>query len=502
MNQGPERYHLFIIGFQIGKYIKNSFILILFLFILNYQSDMFLWKYGRYIFLLVTIWSFASYGLQWFFRKYEMTETAFYLYEGVFTKEERIIPYDRVQDIKQRRSFVHRILGHSSLRFETAMAGQNDSISFPTLPKREAENIKVFVEQAIACANKPDEEATAAMPNQLGDAEQPGRDVHFTPSARDLLFAFLTSFKFLALLPVLLSVYSRVESEFNLDKHINNVQSFFISAWWLTGTLILFLVLFSILIGVVQIYLKYGKYEIASDEFNIYITQGVINETAFSIRKNNVQAVKLEQSFMKRLLGMVEIKFISAGSLETNVDERQVNSLYPFLRKERAFRILHELLPDYQVGEKINRHPVQKLWMNIMKLSLVSALLIGMLYLLQVYQVISLPLWVNIGVWVLFAYAILVVYLHYRCSGYSHQGKWIQVRKGALTTTLFITKREKLIGLNTSQSLLQKAFRLANIEIINRSTPVEYTTIAQLSAREMRPFLIWYQQRANEIDTE
>lgn len=504
MKQGPKRYHPFIICFQIGKYIKNAIIPFLFLFVLNYQSDMFVWKYGRYVFLAFTIWSFLSYIINWFFNKYELSDDAFYFYEGVFTKEERIIPYYRVQDIQQYRNVIHHILRHTSLRFETALSGENASITFPTLPSQQANNMKAFVDRAVSLATEVDEEKNEQTMEESNKQNQVKRTIHFTPSRQDLVFAFLTSFKFLALVPILLSIYFKVEGEFDLDKHLKSFQSFFSSAWWIAAFIVILSIVVSMLVGMTQTYLKYGKYEIASDEFHIYITQGLINESTFSIRKKNVQAVKIEQSLMKRLLGIAEIKFISAGSLEVDGEDRQVNALYPFLRKNRALCILHELLPEYEVGtkENIQKHPPQKLWLNLLKLSIVSLSLIGILYILEMYHVIMLPFWVNIGVWLLFVYFILMVYLHFRFSGYTHYGEWIHVQTGALATTIFITKRSKVIGVNANQSIVQKSFRLANIEIVNRANPVKYTIITHISAQEMQLFLAWFQQRTREIETE
>src|SRR5699024_972908 len=120
MSQGPKRSHPFIICFQIGTYLKNAFLPFLRLFVFNYQSDMFIWKYGRYVFLVMTMWTILSYGVKWLFKKYELSADAFYFYEGIFTKGERIVPYCRIQDIQQHRNIVHHILRHTSLRFETA----------------------------------------------------------------------------------------------------------------------------------------------------------------------------------------------------------------------------------------------------------------------------------------------------------------------------------------------------------------------------------------------
>lgn len=504
MSQGPKRYHPFIICFQIGTYLKNAFLPFLLLFVFNYQSDMFIWKYGRYVFLVITMWTIFSYGVNWFFKKYELSADAFYFYEGIFTKEERIVPYYRIQDIQQHRNIVHHILRHTSLRFETASGGENASITFHTLPAQQAEKMKAFVDYAVSSSTEVDEEKDEQLRKEPYVQNQTKRTIHFSPSRQDLMFAFLTSFKFLALMPILMSIYVKLDGKLDLDKHLSSVHSFFSSAWWLIAFVVIFLLIISVFVGMTQIYLKYGKYEIASDEKHIYITQGRMNESSFAIRKSNVQAIQIEQTLMKRILGMAEIKLISAGSLEVGSDDQQINALYPFLRHNRALWLLHELLPDYELGNErtLHQHPLQKLWINLLKLSVTSLGLIGILYVCQMYNFIDVPFWLNVTVWLVFAFFILIVYLDFRCSGYTHDKEWIHIQTGALTRTVFITKRGKVIGVNANQSIVQKPFRLANIEIVNRASPVKYTVVSHISAQEIRLFLHWFQHRTKEIETK
>src|SRR5699024_6862186 len=100
MSQGHKRYHPLIICFHIGTYLNNACLLFVLLFVFNYQSDMFIWKYGRYVLLVITMWTIFSYGVNWFDKKYDLSAEAFYFYEGIFTKEERIVPYYLIQDIQ------------------------------------------------------------------------------------------------------------------------------------------------------------------------------------------------------------------------------------------------------------------------------------------------------------------------------------------------------------------------------------------------------------------
>lgn len=111
-------------------------------------------------------------------------------------------------------------------------------------------------------------------------------------------------------------------------------------------------------------FLKYGKYEISSDDERIYITKGVIEETSFFIEKHKVQAVEVEQSLLKRLLGLAEVKLTSAGRLDFEGEKLELNSLYPFLPVKRAYEIINEILPDYEVAQEMRQLPKKSLWVG------------------------------------------------------------------------------------------------------------------------------------------
>src|SRR5699024_7098218 len=164
--------------------------------------------------------------------------------------------------------------------------------------------------------------------------------------------------------------YTKISTISSVEERTEGLISSLLHTWWMMIIVIALAILLSMLIGILRIYFKYGKYEISSDNEQIYIKQGVLNEAAFSIKKKNVQAIEMEQSFIKRLLGIVEIKLISAGGLSTADNNVEISSLYPFLKKQRAYAILAEILPAYQITEKMTKLTKVSLWLGLLKGSL------------------------------------------------------------------------------------------------------------------------------------
>src|SRR5699024_12050609 len=97
-------------------------------------------------------------------------------------KEERIVPYYRIQDIQQHRNIVHHILRHTSLRFETASGGENASITFHTLPVQQAEKMKASVDYAVSSSPEVDEEKNEQLRKEQYVQNQTKSTIHFFSS--------------------------------------------------------------------------------------------------------------------------------------------------------------------------------------------------------------------------------------------------------------------------------------------------------------------------------
>ncbi|MBR8646413.1 hypothetical protein KEH51_29825 [[Brevibacterium] frigoritolerans] len=104
-----------------------------------------------------------------------------------------------------------------------------------------------------------------------------------------MLKASFTSLSFLALIPILATLYNTLDDFIDLE----NTEGFLaklLDTWWIITIVIAGLICVAVAFGIVSTFVKYGKYEISSDHERIYIKKGVLDESAFSIRKEKVQS--------------------------------------------------------------------------------------------------------------------------------------------------------------------------------------------------------------------
>ncbi|WP_057913994.1 PH domain-containing protein [Peribacillus muralis] len=488
MEEKAKRLHFIKIPFELGKLLKGNIFFIIMLYILNFGSEKTYMKLLQVSFLIYLTWRVLSIILKWYTYNYHIKEGTIHITSGLISKSYRSIPLHKVQNVQRRTTVFHRIFSLTSLTFETGTSGDEGSVAFEVISQKEAERL---------------ERAHSSNHNSIIDAEVPEeriaedlepvtkKTIHFTPTKRDVLKASFTSLSFLALIPIVATIYSTLDDFFDLENAGGYVTKV-LDTWWIVTIAITALVCVAVTFGIVSTFVKYGKYEISSDQERIHIKKGVLDESAFSIQKEKVQAVVITQSIMKRMLGLAEVKLISAGS--TGDEELDTNVLYPFLSVNRAYGMVEEILPAYKVERVMKPLTKQAFKIRMLRPSFLWLIATVAIYLFKpALWYISLILLVAI-------YTLRI--LNYKSSRYLLNGEFVQFKSGSLGTSFFITKRSKVIQIEVKRSKLQKVFGLATIETINRSKPVHHTKIQDVPVEYADVFYTWYIGRTKNIQIE
>lgn len=502
----PRRYHPLLMLYDLWKLLRNSVFFVLYLYVIKAGSESAFIHYGRVLFLVASGLTLISILFKWLTHKYEWDEQSFHLYKGMFSKTERTVPYSRIQNVNRHTSVFHRIFNVTSVHFESGMAGEDSSVGFKVISQQEAALMEAQV--ARVAHKKPtdnaideDPVAVSSEPVMGTNEEIAPRTVHFKPEKRDTLKASVTSLSFLLLIPLLVSLYSQIIELFPVNEQLEGIWEKLADSWWMVTVILLVLILASAAFGVVRTFLRYGKYEISSDPERIYISKGIIEEAAFSIAKGKVQAVEIIQSPLKRLLGLAEVKLISAGSLGSGDGSLEVNSLYPFLPVQRAYEMVSEILPAYEITPMMNRLPLKSIGIRMLRPSwlwIIATLLL--VYFKPAILSIELPWWILSAA--LFLLVLVFRLLDFYNTRYLLKEHYIQLKKGSLTTSLFVTKRDKIIEVCVSQNRFQKMLGLASIETINRAKPVQHNGLDDVPVELAASFYTWYEGRRKEICME
>lgn len=465
MNE-QKRYHPAIILFSMGSFIKDFFFLIIILFVINMGSTSKLIIWGRYA-LIACFFGYILYSfLKWYLETYEISEDSFIFRDGVFVKNQRNIPFERIQDHHSKANILHQLLGITSMKLETGTSDKDATISFPAISLEEEERI-------LNSLLKKERKIEA----DLQDVEE--RAVYFESTQKDTIKAAFTSFSFLALFPLLMTGYFQLDEWLNIEETSKQVLHYFKRNIWIWIPLGLVTLAAAFAVGYLQTLFKYGNFIISSDKDRIYITRGVFTTNAYSIQKSRVQAIKIQQSLLKRIFGMVEVKLVSAGQ-EIIGTETEINSLYPFMDKKRAYQLLNQLLPDYQIVENMHRLPKKVLWLRLIRP-----------YYFTLAAIILLAFvkreWLYAAVIILLA-EVFFRLLDYQFTSYLKEADYIQVREGGLVTRTIHTKWQNVQQIEVSHTWLQRRFGVTTIQFYNRSKPFQLTLLMDLSKEEAEAF--------------
>lgn len=469
MNDGVKRYHPAFIGVELVSFLKGSIGFFLFLFVLKASSTATWVIWGRYIFLIASILTIFSILLKWYYHRYEVAGDSIVVYEGIFVKKQRTVALARIHNHVSNTTFVHRWFGLTSLSLETGTSGENATFTFPVITENEKQRILLSLEQSEV--------------SEQENKRSPMRSTHFRSTKKDLVKASFTSFSFLAIFPLLTAIYFNLADFFQIEEGAENALDYLLIHWWMLIVLFVLALALSVGIGFIKTSMKYGNYIISDDTERIYIEKGIGNFISFSIQKQKVQGVIVEQTILKRFLGLASIKLISAG---TSGDEegQETSSLYPFMPKHEAYRILQTMLPHYHIEENMNRFPQKVLWLKLLHP-----------YYVTILAAIGLFIFKREWLWaaaIVFGLSILSRILDYWFSSYIRHGKTVQIRKGGFTNETFVTHRERIQQITVKHSWLQRKFGVATLTFTNKAKPLHESELYGVSKEEAGIFFNWY----------
>lgn len=494
-----RRYHPANMLFAIVKTIRGWIIPLIIVFFFNNTDG---WgSYAKYGILGIILLSIIGSILKWFTDQYTADERAFHLYSGIFSKSSRTVPYEKIQNVTKHTNILHRLLRLTAIKFETG--SKEKAVDFQVLTKEEASRLeqltKEDVQEQAAVQDteiKGDEleDADAVSEQTVPPAET--KNIHFKPTKKELIRASFTSLSFLLVPPLLISFLLKFDIFFDWSELRQYLP--LLKVWWITAIGLIGIIVVSLLVGMWRVVQKYGNYELKSDDTYIYIQTGLLSESAFSIRKDRVQGIEITQPILHRLLGLAKVKLISTGSLDISEETETINSLYPYFSLKQAQTMIAEILPEYEV-----QHSMERLEQKVLIYRLLQPSIIWLGVTITLYFWRPELLGYEIKWWIVSIVLLILLegyrYLDFKHTSYLISDKFFQIKTGALTTTLFVTKRNKMIEIARNQNPLQRWLKLATIESINRAKPVLHNKLKDLPASEADRFYVWYRQRTNDV---
>lgn len=280
--------------------------------------------------------------------RYWLTTEELVTTEGIFNRQERRIPVDRVQDLSFEQTLVRRFFGLVVVTVETA-SGEGAEAKLDSLGLRPAAQLREAM-QYIRTQRSP---ASAAAGVQLADV--PDEEVLFRVRAKDLTLRGLTDNRAGAILIALFVVadqadqfgaFEWVERLFSWAyESISNMETAVAVA--VIGLALIMVVLLGWVVSVAASFLLFHGFVLVRRGEVFQRRYGLLTTRVRSLPQTKIQRVLMEQSWLRRLLSLVVVRADSAGSGANQSAEVKtgLDVVAPMTRLETGRRLVPLLLP-------------------------------------------------------------------------------------------------------------------------------------------------------------
>ena len=310
--------------------------------------------------------------LRWRKFTYEIGANEVHIKSGIIGRNNRSIPYERIQDVNIEQKLLARIFGLATLKLETGSAGNGDDGELNAVKLARAEELRDMIrarKRGVAISDNPISEAgvdNAAPFSADADADTLQDDPIFTMEPKRLLILGLFSFS-LAIFAFLLAVFQQLDflipdNWFNLSDFIDqleddpdgsaaNVRSTIDGAGTglrsiplglqiLAGLAgLVSIIIIGLATGIISVFVREYGFRLDRTENGFRRRRGLFTLTDVAMPLHRVQTALLVTGPIRRRFGWYALKFQSLASDGQNESDHVVA---PLARMEEAVAIAAE----------------------------------------------------------------------------------------------------------------------------------------------------------------
>ena len=405
--------------------------------------------------------------LQYLRFSYRITPRQIVIQSGVFKRQNRSIPIERVQNVEVEQQLLARMFGLAKVRLETAGSASTEaSIEYVSLAQ--AEKIRAAV-RAFQRAADPDTDAAsadAASDTASADDASTSARTLFSMSLRHVLLAGAFRFS-LFYLALIFSVLQFVDPEtitnwllLSQDRIDTIVDAMYASPFLTGVTTVIAAALLGWLSGILITLNRYYGFRLWMDNGKLRKRHGLLTVTEGTIPLSKVQVLIVQTTPLMRLFGWYSLEVQTMG---LNTDQQGQRVVAPFARWSTVMALADRVRP-MQVPDTFKRvSPLTIRRHFLRRLGVLVAVLAPAVYFWPVdwwapYD-IALPWW---GLLAVPAIAV-AAYLHYYYHRFAIHHDGLYVRRGVLRHYLWMIPINRYQVAYATDSLLQRRLGLKTL---------------------------------------
>lgn len=384
---------------------------------------------------------------------------------GLLSRWRRVIPRERVQSVDVVQKLRHRAFGVIELRIE-AVGGKQTEAALVALAPFEADRIRRW-----ASGGKVVSEMAEGVPE---DSTAPLARL----SRKDLIVSGMTGGR-VAALAILIGYAQQFLGEDTFNQVTRYAEQLMpgSSLAVVIATLVTVVVAFSLLLSIVLTVLIYWDFTVRREGERLVITRGLLEKRRAQIPLRRVQAVQVNENFIRRRLGLASLTVVVAGYSPESQEKEESSMLLPLARREDAWRVATEILgaPAKLAKAALIRPPSRGMALRIIFPALIGAAAGTMGTIVLGAS--------GAGFFALAPVAALLIWISWRSTGHGIEDGYVIIREGALVRTTSVIPEANIQHLRLTCSVFQKSFRLASISVHLPGTNKSAVNLDQQLAR-------------------
>lgn len=352
-------------------------------------------SYWEYIALAIALIVSLGAIIQYRFYRYWLEPNQIRVKEGIIFRNERQVPYNRIQNINLTQNPLHRVLGVVTVQLESASGGKPEAV-ISVIDMAAVKELKRLVHG--------DEVAEAAAHNEIDtntnsnshDNEPVKPALLRLPFAEIVRYGIITN-KGLVILAVVFGFLSQLSDGYIKDSIETNIVAF---SHWIEASFdsfvgdlgFLSIVIYGLLllaIGLVGLWIlsigfalfKLHDFELLKDRSKLQATMGLLTRMQATIPMSRIQTLTVRNSLLHRQFKRLTVSIETAGGVNNDNQGLTIKEIAPLFGVERRNEMLHEIQPDV-AWNQIKWQPIEPIaWRRIFKkLTLFGALISGVTF--------------------------------------------------------------------------------------------------------------------------
>jgi putative membrane protein len=444
---GPRRLHVLSPVFFAGGHVRRLWPLAL---VVLARRQLWLIVAAVVVLLAVTT-------LEWLRRTYVLEAGALRLEEGVLARRLRVVPFDRIQQVDLVRKPLHRVLGVATLRVETAGGGGAAEVDLDVVALAEAQALRSTLLRAKAGAAEAGGEGAEAA------AAAPAERTLLRLSVGEVMLAGITGTRAAAVLAVLGPISQLTDWFPNLsDWLLRRFNPEAVAPTTPAAVVAIAVVAAAVWLGLAaasSVVTDFG-FTLARVGGDLVVRRGLLERREAVLPFARLQVVRVEESLLRRWLGLASIRIQSAGRTG-GADQTASRLAVPVMQRSDVNRVLGELLPGAApVPGLLAPPPAARSWMVRRGILKTAPLILAALVVLWTVSRPVAPA-ALLGV----PLAVLVGLAGYRSLGHARRDGFLYARQGVVIRVTTVVPVAKAQSGSVRSSFFQRRRGLATLHV-------------------------------------